>query len=90
MEPIHLKVRRKYLVGKVPGHPAKPRTNNKGVVSLESALYSQWLALAANRVIHTAMKTKLAQAPVLLFDRKGGRLLRTMPREQYSNLWGKR
>ena len=87
---IAIKVRNKYMIGKVPGNPCKARTNNKEPDSMGAALFAQWLAVKTNRDIHKAMIAKLATADVPLIDRKGGRLVGYMTRKELSALWSKK
>ena len=87
---IAMKIRNKYMVGKVPGNPCKARTNNKGPVSMGAALFKQWLSIKANRDIHKAAVAELAKADAPLFDRKGGRLVGYMTRKELSVLWSKK
>ena len=87
---IAIKVRRKYMIGKVPGNPCKARTNNKEPGSMGAALFAQWLSIKGNRDIHKAEVAELAKADVPLLDRKGGRLVGYMTRKELSVLWSKK
>ncbi len=87
---IAMKIRRKYMVGKVPGNPCKARTNNKEPISIGKALFAQWLGVTANRDLHKARVAKLAAASAPLLDRKGGKVVGYMTRKELSAIWGRK
>ena len=87
---MEIKVRRKYMIGKTPGNSCQARTNNKAQPSIGESLFAQWLGITANRTKHNEMKAELAKAPIALLDRKGGKVVEYMTREQLSDIWGRK
>lgn len=60
---IEIKIREKYIIGKVAGGPYKPATNQKGKESLGQSLHSSWIKHEPGRTIHAEDKKRQLELP---------------------------